>query len=254
MSSKLIKNFPLLIITTIIFINLITLSNCSSEEKSDKQMKFDACYKLVGKKVNQDMSYFKSLSSDQRVIDEIIQNSLFNCYHFITYYDAEEIDTTPMNQIDIDRNEYEEYLSLKKWEELILGGNQQEIAAAREEISDAYIDLQTGQINTKKFSKMNEEMMGENVGNMNGNQNYGKREQMKGGEKEDMNIPSGEKDLVIFGFNFNNLSGNTKNIIGVGLILLIFIAVIGGLKWIQSIRNGGIKNNKKKDKKKKKQN
>jgi hypothetical protein len=57
-----------------------------------------------------------------------------------------------------------------------------------------------------------------------------------------------ESDLSIFGFNFTQLSGLYKYLIGMSLIALVFLSVLYGLKRINDLRN----ENKKKEKKKNK--
>ena len=49
----------------IIFVSLLALIICeSSIEKSEKQLKYDACYKLVQSRADQDREHFKELSSE----------------------------------------------------------------------------------------------------------------------------------------------------------------------------------------------
>ena len=42
-------------------------------------------------------------------------------------------------------------------------------------------------------------------------------------------------DLSIFGFNLKNISQTWKNIIGIGLICLVFGSILFGMKWIKGI-------------------
>lgn len=240
--SKLGKPEKNLILFLIFNICIISLIKCNSEDKGEKQMRFDACYKLVGKKVHKNNNYFKDLSSDPNVVNEIIQDTIFNCYHLINYYDAEDIDNTPVEKLNVDKEDYAEYSNLKKWESLILSGNQEEINEAKMEIQDAFIDVQSGAIDMSYLKE-------------NGGRDYmnrPKNQNKKVDDERDMSGVMGGKDLIIFGYNFSNMSDNVKNIVGISLIIIIFILIIFGLKWIQSIRNGGIGGNKKKDKKDKK--
>ena len=59
-------------------------------------------------------------------------------------------------------------------------------------------------------------------------------------------------DFEVFGVNFSKLSPTFKNIVGFGLIILVFICIIMGLRWIQNIRGQTSNNKKKKNKKEKK--
>jgi len=56
-------------------------------------------------------------------------------------------------------------------------------------------------------------------------------------------------DLNIFGFNLKNISQMWKNVIGIGLICIVFGSILIGMKWISNIREQGKKDKKKKKKK-----
>ena len=51
----------------------------SSQDKSEKQLKYDACYKLVQSRVEQEKSHFRELSSELKPeeVNNILQYSLF---------------------------------------------------------------------------------------------------------------------------------------------------------------------------------
>ena len=65
-----------------------------SSEKSDMQLRYDACYKLIQLKADKEKVHFKDLSTEfnQEDINKILQYTLFECYQNINYYDAEDID------------------------------------------------------------------------------------------------------------------------------------------------------------------
>ena len=56
-------------------------------------------------------------------------------------------------------------------------------------------------------------------------------------------------DLNIYGFNLKNISQMWKNVIGIGLICIVFGSILIGMKWISNIREQGKKDKKKKKKK-----
>ena len=66
----------------------------SSTEKSEKQLKYDACYKLVQSRAEQDKDHFRELTSELKPeeVNNILQYSLFECYQNIDFYDAEFLD------------------------------------------------------------------------------------------------------------------------------------------------------------------
>ena len=93
-----------------IFIILFSLNiiKCDSSEKSEKQLRYDACYKLIQIKMEHEKSLFKELSQEfnQEEINNILQYTLFECYQNINYYDAEEIDSKNNKDIDIYQDNY----------------------------------------------------------------------------------------------------------------------------------------------------
>lgn len=217
---------------------IIILLNFTLTEKSDKQLKFDACYKLMNMKIQSDTQHYQELSKsmDKRLVDNIFQYALLNCYQHINYYDAEDYDTKSPYEIDINSEQISEYLSLEKWEKLFKNNNEAEFQQTAMELSEAIQDFQSGSIDFSKLQK-------QNMGNENTNYNQ-QNDDYKGVPRDDM-----MQDFVLFGVNFSQFSSNTKNIIGISLIIFIFMAVIGGLKWIKNIREGNIKTKKKKKQK-----
>ena len=88
----------------IILSYLIQIRICeSSLDKSEKQLKYDACYKLVQSRAEQDKEHFRELSSELKPeeVNNILQYSLFECYQNIDYYDAEFIDEKNVKDINI---------------------------------------------------------------------------------------------------------------------------------------------------------
>ena len=216
---------------------LIILFNFTISEKSDKQLKFDACYKLMLIKIKTDHAYFENLrKEDTRLFDNAFQYALLYCYQNINYYDAEDIDSKDLKDIDINSESVKEYLSFEKYEKIFRNHNEAEFRQMSLELSEAIQDFQSGAIDLKKVQQHG--ASGENV-------NYNQQNDGYTGVPEDDMM----KDFVLFGINFSKLPNNAKNIIGISLIIIIFLSVIGGLKWIQNIRQGSIKGKKKKKQK-----
>jgi hypothetical protein len=230
----------------IIFILLLTLIICeSSIEKSEKQLKYDACYKLVQSHADQDREHFKELSSELKPeeVNNILQYSLFDCYQNIDYYDAEFIDEKNIKEINIYQDKYIDLLNFEKWEDLIRKKDEESIQYNVMNLQRAYKDIQSGEIKINRYAKKpNPKNRKINNDNM-----YEKTD-----DDDRFFMPNDfDGDFELFGFNFSKLSPKFKNIVGFGLILLVFICIIIGLRWIQNIR-GQNTNKKKKNKKEKK--
>ena len=230
----------------IIFILLLTLIICeSSIEKSEKQLKYDACYKLVQSRADQDREHFKELSSELKPeeVNNILQYSLFDCYQNIDYYDAEFIDEKNIKEINIYQDKYIDLLNFEKWEDLIRKKDEESIQYNVMNLQRAYKDIQSGEIKINRYAKKpNPKNRKINNDNM-----YEKTD-----DDDRFFMPNDfDGDFELFGFNFSKLSPKFKNIVGFGLILLVFICIIMGLRWIQNIR-GQNTNKKKKNKKEKK--
>ena len=230
----------------IIFVSLLALIICeSSLEKSEKQLKYDACYKLVQSRADQDREHFKELSSELKPeeVNNILQYSLFDCYQNIDYYDAEFIDEKNIKEINIYQDKYIDLLNFEKWEDLIRKKDEESIQYNVMNLQRAYKDIQSGEIKINRYSKKpNPKNRKINNDNM-----YEKTD-----DDDRFFMPNDfDGDFELFGFNFSKLSPKFKNIVGFGLILLVFICIIIGLRWIQNIR-GQNTNKKKKNKKEKK--
>ena len=230
----------------IIFILLLTLIICeSSLEKSEKQLKYDACYKLVQSHADQDREHFKELSSELKPeeVNNILQYSLFDCYQNIDYYDAEFIDEKNIKEINIYQDKYIDLLNFEKWEDLIRKKDEESIQYNVMNLQRAYKDIQSGEIKINRYAKKpNPKNRKINNDNM-----YEKTD-----DDDRFFMPNDfDGDFELFGFNFSKLSPKFKNIVGFGLILLVFICILIGLRWIQNIR-GQNTNKKKKNKKEKK--
>ena len=231
----------------IIFILLLTLIICeSSIEKSEKQLKYDACYKLVQSHADQDREHFKELSSELKPeeVNNILQYSLFDCYQNIDYYDAEFIDEKNIKEINIYQDKYIDLLNFEKWEDLIRKKDEESIQYNVMNLQRAYKDIQSGEIKINRYAKKpNPKNRKINNDNM-----YEKTDD----DDDRFFMPNDfDGDFELFGFNFSKLSPKFKNIVGFGLILLVFICILIGLRWIQNIR-GQNTNKKKKNKKEKK--
>ena len=229
-----------------ILLFLIKFFKCEDSDKSEKQLKYDACYKLVQIKAEIESSHFKELSQDLKPeeINNVLQYTLFECYLNIIYYDAEDIDSKDPKDIDIYQDNYNELLDFQKWEELLKNKDENSIQYALMDLQKAYRDIQSGEIKVNRYQKKKTQKP----------KRADTDEYYQRDNDEQYNIPRDmDREFEIFGVNFSNLSPKIKNIIGFILIIFVFSCIIIGLKWIQKIRGEKDKNKKKKNKKEKKE-
>ena len=235
------------IIKVLLLFYLICEFKCdSSSDKSEMQLRYDACYKLIQIKAGKENEHFRELSSElnQEEINNILQYTLFECYQNIVYYEAEDIDSKNINEIDVYKDDYAGLLDFQKWEDLLKSKDENKLQSSLFNIQQAYRDIQSGAIKINRYQK-------KQPNPRNRKQNYD--DNYRDQQDEQFNFPSDmERDFELFGINFSNLSPKLKNLIGISLIILIFVCVIAGLKWIQKIRGENDKNKKKKNKKDKK--
>ena len=230
-------------ITLILFL-LITINQIKTQDqKSDKQIKMDACIKLVQAKLSKEMEYFKEISliisrnggnKEEEAFNHLFTLVLFSCYEQIGYFEAEEIDNNVL-KVDINTEQNKKLVDLNKWESLFKDNNQEKIQIEMAQLNEAYQDLQRGDINLDLLKK--------NRGNNNFQEGHERDERM---DNIYMRNREDNLDFTIFGFNFTTLSSKYRYIIGGCLILFVFLSIIYGLKWINDIRNEGKKLKKKK--------
>lgn len=236
--------------TLLILFFLINIFKCDFSEKSDLQIKYDACYKLIQKKATQEQDHFRALSQElrQEEINNIFQYALFECYQNIDYYVSEELDEKNINDIDVYQDNYQELANFEKWESLLRKKDENEIQKALIEIQQAYRDIQSGAIKVNRYQK---KPQSQKQKKSNSDDYYNNN---RDDDNERFNFPSDmDNDFKIFGVNFSTMPPLFKNIIGFSLIILVFVCIIIGLKWIQSIRGERDKTKKKKSKKEKKE-
>ena len=117
---------------TLILIILIFQKVKNQDEKSEKQIKMDACIKIVQLKLSKEMEYFREISKlmkNKEMKEEESFNHLFtlvllSCYSQITYFDAEEIDLSS-KKIDLENEQISKLINLEKWENLFRENNQE---------------------------------------------------------------------------------------------------------------------------------
>lgn len=231
---------------TLILIILIFQKVKNQEEKSEKQIKMDACIKIVQLKLSKEMEYFREITKlmkNKEMKDEESFNHLFtlvllSCYSQITYFDAEEIDLSS-KKIDLENEQISKLINLEKWESLFRENNQENIQIEMAQLNEAYLDIQNKEVNLDLLRKNRMNNIDDN------NNNNEKDERM---DSIYMRNREDNLDFNIFGFNFTKLSDKYRYFIGCLLIAFVFLSVIYGLKWINDIRNEG-KSLKKKKKK-----
>ena len=231
---------------TLILIILIFQKVKNQDEKSEKQIKMDACIKIVQLKLSKEMEYFREITKlmkNKEMKDEESFNHLFtlvllSCYSQITYFDAEEIDLSS-KKIDLENEQISKLINLEKWENLFRENNQENIQIEIAQLNEAYLDIQNKEVNLDLLRKNRMNNIEDNKSN---NEKDERMDSIYMRNRED------NLDFNIFGFNFTKLSDKYRYFIGCLLIAFVFLSVIYGLKWINDIRNEG-KSLKKKKKK-----
>ena len=231
---------------TLILIILIFQKVKNQDEKSEKQIKMDACIKIVQLKLSKEMEYFREITKlmkNKEMKDEESFNHLFtlvllSCYSQITYFDAEEIDLSS-KKIDLENEQISKLINLEKWESLFRENNQENIQIEMAQLNEAYLDIQNKEVNLDLLRKNRMNNIEDNKSN---NEKDERMDSIYMRNRED------NLDFNIFGFNFTKLSDKYRYFIGCLLIAFVFLSVIYGLKWINDIRNEG-KSLKKKKKK-----
>ena len=235
--------------TTFILLFLLNIIKCESSEKSEKQLRYDACYKLIQIKVEQERGHYKELTQEftKEEINNILQYTLFECYQNINYYEAEELDSKNSKDIDIYQDNYAELTNIDKWEDLLRKKDESSLQYALIDLQKAYKDIQSGEIKINRYQKkQTQKQRKPNI------DEYYQRDEDYDDER--FNFPNDmDRDFELFGINFSNISPKIKNFIGITLIIIVFICIIIGLKWIQNIRGPNDKSKKKKNKKDKKE-
>lgn len=233
------KKFPL----SLILILLILKNVKNQEEKSEKQIKMDACIKIVQAKLSKEMEYFREITKlmknsemkEEESFNHLFTLVLLSCYSQIAYFDAEEIDSS-LIKINFENEQISKLVNLEKWENLFRENNQENLHMEMAQLNEAYSDIQKKEVNLDLLKK-------NRINNNYDNSNNEKDERM---DNIYMRNREDNLDFNIFGFNFTQLSDKYRYIIGGCLISFVFLSVIYGLKWINDIRNEGKKLKKKK--------
>ena len=228
------------ILSTLILIN-------SQKEKTEKQIRADACIKILKSRMKQDSEYIKHFidfltpkfnNNQNDAMNRLISFAMLSCYDKINYYDADSIATSPI-EINSLETTNKDLLSLEKWEMLFKENDEQRLNYEMSLLSSSVSDFQSGQVDLSALSQSQP----------NRNQNY---DDIQEGNEQMGNFYTRNEDdfdLNIFGFNLKNISQMWKNVIGIGLICIVFGSILIGMKWISNIREQGKKDKKKKKKK-----
>ena len=225
------------ILSTLILIN-------SQKEKTEKQIRADACIKILKSRMNQDSEYIKHFiefltpkfnNKQNDAMNRLISFAMLSCYDKINYYDADSIATSPV-EINSLETTNKDLLSLEKWEMLFKENDEQRLNYEMSLLSSSVSDFQSGQVDLSALSQSQPR-----------NQNY---DDVQEGNEQMGNFYTRNEndfDLNIFGFNLKNISQMWKNVIGIGLICIAFGSILIGMKWINNIREE--RKNKKKRRK-----
>jgi len=243
-----IKKFSSSFITITITITLFCLS-ISQPEKSEKQIRADACIKILKSRMKQDSEFIKHFidfltpkfnNNPNDAANRLVSFAMLSCYDKINYYDADSIATSPI-EINSLETSNKDLLSLEKWEMLFKENDEQRLNYEMSLLQSAISDFQSGQVDLSALSHSN-----------NNNKNYDDVQQNYNDDMGRIYTKNEDnEDLNIFGINLSKIDEKWKNVIGIGLIVTVFGSIIIGMNWIKNIRNQGKEKKEKKKKKKK---
>ena len=210
------------ILSTLILIN-------SQKEKTEKQIRADACIKILKSRMNQDSEYIKHFvdfltpkfnNNQNDAINRLISFAMLSCYDKINYYDADTIASSPVEVNSLETNN-KDLLSLEKWEMLFKENDEQRLNYEMSLLSSSVSDFQSGQVDLSALSAPNP------------NQNYDQVQDPSFNDQMGNIYTRNEDDvdLSIFGYNLKNIDKKWKNIIGIGLIAIVFGSILMGMSW-----------------------
>ena len=233
----------------IISLIIISTSINAQKEKTEKQIKADACIKILKSRMKQDSEYIKHFvdfltpkfnNNQNDAINRLISFAMLSCYDKINYYDADTIASSPVEVNSLETNN-KDLLSLEKWEMLFKENDEQRLNYEMSLLSSSVSDFQSGQVDLSALSQSAPHS----------NQNYDDVQDPNFNDQMGNIYTRNEDDvdLSIFGYNLKNIDKKWKNIIGIGLIAIVFGSILMGMRWIKGIRDEGKKKKKKKKKK-----
>jgi hypothetical protein len=111
--------------------------------------------------------------------------------------------------------EFKELIQLEKWGELFQSNNKEALEYEMSQLQDALKEIKSGEINFEGMQD-NEDNRDESTSN---DFHYDRQR---------------KQDLNLFGVDLTQLDKETKNIIGIGLLLLIFAVAAYGVFWLKN--------------------
>lgn len=199
-----------------------------------KMLKLQACSVLSRERVTRDLEYVQLVASfvnpnsdENESISQVLSLMLMSCFKNIDYSKAELIseqkEQNLLNPMTLDNKAL---LELDKWEDIYLSNNEKLIQEEVYKYSDVMRDMKAAQ----------SALLGENNKNNQSNQesNQEKKANYNEDDEESEFYNTGKlnnkPDLVLFGYEINKLAPNTKLILGVSLLVLIFVALFIAVK------------------------
>ena len=153
-------------------------------------------------------------------MNRLISFAMLSCYDKINYYDADSIATSP---VEINRLETtnKDLLSLEKWEMLFKENDEQRLNYEISLLSSSVSNFQSGQVDLSALSQSQP----------NRNQNYDDVQEDNEQMGNFYTRNEDDFDLNIFWFNLKNIGQMWKNVIGIGLICIVFGSILIGISF-----------------------
>lgn len=215
----------------------------------DKQTKLNACSILSRDRISKDMEYVQLVSTfvnpnsdSNESIGQVMSLMLMSCYKNISPEKSKHVvDTNQQKPVNSMNYEYKELLELEKWEDIYISNDEKKIKEEMFKYQNIMTELRQIQQSLMKDKKPD-------------NENNEETEQNEDlGDTQDEDYTSSrrrpEQDLNIFGVEINKLPANTKLILGVSLIFILFgILAVLASKALKNLPQEKQKTTKKKKK------
>ena len=168
----------------------------------------------------------------EEVSNRLISVALLSCYQKLSFFQADDILTKykDFKSIPSKTQEFKDLISLEKWAEVLTSGDSERIQAEMGNLQEAAADLRSDDVSLNSYD--------------------GERSEENYSEAQDIHYDRNKNvDLNIFGLNLTELDPFTKNVLGLGLIALVFLSIIYGLNWIRLQRQANVSKKTRKNKK-----
>lgn len=245
-------------------------NNYANKEKikltlEDKVLKLQACSAISRERASRDVEHIQLIGSfvnpnsnleDSSTVEHVLSLMLMSCFKKVSLDKVNQIlEQAKQRLINPMTKENQDLVELDKWEDLYISNNNKLVQDELMKYKDIMQDMREAQMSlmneVKKKKKQDSNHLNEDNDNDNDNNAFNKNDDDNEDEafiNRRQNVR--DQDLVLFGYEINKLSGQTKLILG--LSLLIFLTLIFGIAVRKALKELPVTKEKKSKKLKKK--